>query len=72
MQSPSSSKPQESCAPPRHVGPVRVLRYWGKGGQYRARRCEHCGLEWRERMLRFGRRANPYWQRAIFDLQDLP
>ena len=61
-----------SCAPPRHLGPVTILRYWGKGGKFRARRCDHCGLEWRERVLRFGRRGKPYWQRAILTLNDLP
>lgn len=67
----ASSESARSCSPPRHVGPVQIVRYWGKGGKYRARRCEHCGLEWRERVLRFGRRGTQYWQRSITSVKDL-
>jgi hypothetical protein len=62
---------REKCAPPWHVGPVRILKHWGKSGQYRSRVCDHCGLQWRERMLRFGRRGQAYWRRAILSLDDL-
>lgn len=71
MTSGDASQGRSGCNPPKHIGPVRILGYWGKGGQYRARRCEHCGLQWRERMLRFGRRGNVYWRRAILSVDDL-
>jgi hypothetical protein len=28
-------------------------------------------MQWRERMLRFGRRGTVYWRRAILSLEDL-
>jgi hypothetical protein len=67
----SEMSSHQKCAAPSHVGPVRIVNYWGKAGQYRSRVCEHCGMQWRERMLRFGRRGTVYWRRAILSLEDL-
>ena len=60
-----------ACSPPWHVGPVRTLKNWGRSGRYRSRVCDRCGLQWRERLLRFGRRGQAYWRRAILSLEDL-
>jgi hypothetical protein len=59
-----------NCSPPWHAGPVRVLKHWGKGGRFRARECAHCGLRWRERLLRFGRDYSA-WRRSILTVEDL-